>query len=57
MIFDLKSEDKNFNVRIDIKNNYLELWRLDKIQNEDYPTYTVMLEYEFDSGFFHRREE
>jgi hypothetical protein len=57
MIFDLKSEDKNFNVRIDIKNNYLELWKLDKIQNEDYPTYTVMLEYEFDSGFFHRGKE
>ena len=57
MIFNLKTEDKKFNVRIDTTNNYLEVWELDKIQNEDYPTYTGILEYEFDSGFFHKGEK
>lgn len=57
MIFNLKTEDKKFNVRIDTTNNYLEVWELDKIQNEHYPTYTGILEYEFDSGFFHREEK
>tara|TARA_R110002050_G_scaffold17772_7_gene52475 strand:+ start:203 stop:358 length:156 start_codon:yes stop_codon:yes gene_type:complete len=46
MIYYLQTEDKKFNIELDVANNHVEIWKLDEIQDEDYPTYSGIFESE-----------
>ena len=48
MVYYLKTEDKKFNIELDVANNHVEIWKLDEIQDEDYPTYTIIFESELE---------
>mgnify|MGYP003672597509 CR=1 FL=1 len=50
MIYYLQTEDKKFNIELDVANNHVEIWKLDEIQDEDYPTYSGIFESELDEA-------
>ena len=43
-------EHKKFNIELDVANNHVEIWKLDEIQDEDYPTYSGIFESELDEA-------
>ena len=50
MVYYLQTEDKKFNIELDVANSHVEIWKLDEIQDEDYPTYSGIFESELDEA-------